>query len=234
MLTQPYAAKADEWSAKQVGDKLADLKADGFAPEPRAPQGVFAVLRHEGADVVVIADVLYEPLLAGAAARRALEALAHDPAIGIVAFDAFPPRLEGEGVWATPVLEAAPGMIPYARSLVALDRAQYAAIERAIRLLFGVAHGAAYQALVGQAASATAARAAGNFGVFMGYDFQTLPALEQGLPLVTIAATFQKVRERRYRVMASSNEVSCSEGSGGSCRDCGARAPCAPPRSGGS
>ena len=36
----------------------------------------------------------------------ALEALAHDPAIGIVAFDAFPPRLEGEGVWAAPVLEA--------------------------------------------------------------------------------------------------------------------------------
>ena len=71
--------------------------------------------------------------------------------------------------------------------------------------------------------------AAGRMDVFMGYDFQTLPALEQGLPLVTIAATFQKVRERRYRVMASSNEVSCSEGSGGSCRDCGARAPCAPP-----
>ena len=36
----------------------------------------------------------------------ALEALARDPAIGFVAFDAFPPRLEGEGVWAAPVLEA--------------------------------------------------------------------------------------------------------------------------------
>lgn len=35
----------------------------------------------------------------------ALRALAHDPAIGLVAFDAFPPRLEGEGVWAAPVLE---------------------------------------------------------------------------------------------------------------------------------
>lgn len=34
--------------------------------------------------------------------------------------------------------------------------------------------------------------AAGRMDVFMGYDFQTLPALEQGLPLVTIAATFQK------------------------------------------
>jgi acyl-CoA synthetase (NDP forming) len=36
--------------------------------------------------------------------ERALTALARDPAIGLVAFDAFPPRLEGEGVWATPVL----------------------------------------------------------------------------------------------------------------------------------
>ncbi len=34
----------------------------------------------------------------------ALEALANDPAIGLVAFDAFPPRLEGESTWAEPVL----------------------------------------------------------------------------------------------------------------------------------
>jgi len=34
----------------------------------------------------------------------ALEALAGDPSIGLVAFDAFPPRLESEGVWAEPVL----------------------------------------------------------------------------------------------------------------------------------
>jgi acyl-CoA synthetase (NDP forming) len=34
----------------------------------------------------------------------ALEALAHDPAVGFVVFDAFPPRLETEGVWAEPVL----------------------------------------------------------------------------------------------------------------------------------
>jgi acyl-CoA synthetase (NDP forming) len=34
----------------------------------------------------------------------ALEALAGDPRIGFVAFDAFPPRLESEGVWAEPVL----------------------------------------------------------------------------------------------------------------------------------
>jgi len=34
--------------------------------------------------------------------------------------------------------------------------------------------------------------AAGQMDVFMGYDIQTLGALEQGLPLVTVAATFQK------------------------------------------
>jgi acyl-CoA synthetase (NDP forming) len=34
----------------------------------------------------------------------AIEALAGDPSVGLVAFDAFPPRLESEGVWAEPVL----------------------------------------------------------------------------------------------------------------------------------
>src|SRR3990172_4676534 len=34
--------------------------------------------------------------------------------------------------------------------------------------------------------------AAGQMDLFMGYDFQTLSAIEQGLPLVTVAATFQK------------------------------------------
>jgi acyl-CoA synthetase (NDP forming) len=34
----------------------------------------------------------------------ALEALAEDPAIGLIAFDAFPPRLAGETPWADPVL----------------------------------------------------------------------------------------------------------------------------------
>ncbi|MFM9970715.1 MAG: ABC transporter substrate-binding protein [Burkholderiales bacterium] len=34
--------------------------------------------------------------------------------------------------------------------------------------------------------------AAGQMDVFMGYDIQTLGALEQGVPLVTVAATFQK------------------------------------------
>ncbi len=35
----------------------------------------------------------------------ALEALADDPEVGFVAFDAFPPRLEDEEVWAEPVLK---------------------------------------------------------------------------------------------------------------------------------
>ena len=37
----------------------------------------------------------------------ALTALAHDPAVGLVAIDAFPPRLEGETPWADPVLRRA-------------------------------------------------------------------------------------------------------------------------------
>jgi acyl-CoA synthetase (NDP forming) len=35
----------------------------------------------------------------------ALDAIAGDPGVGFVAFDAFPPRLESEGVWAEPVLK---------------------------------------------------------------------------------------------------------------------------------
>jgi acyl-CoA synthetase (NDP forming) len=34
----------------------------------------------------------------------ALEALANDPAVGLIAFDAFPPRLPGETPWADPLL----------------------------------------------------------------------------------------------------------------------------------
>jgi acyl-CoA synthetase (NDP forming) len=37
----------------------------------------------------------------------ALDALAHDPAVGFVAFDAFPPREETEDVWAEPLLRVA-------------------------------------------------------------------------------------------------------------------------------
>jgi acyl-CoA synthetase (NDP forming) len=38
---------------------------------------------------------------------EALDALAHDPAVGFVAFDAFPPRRDSEDAWAEPVLRAA-------------------------------------------------------------------------------------------------------------------------------
>ena len=37
----------------------------------------------------------------------ALEALAHDPSVGLIAFDAFPPRIAGETPWADPVLRTA-------------------------------------------------------------------------------------------------------------------------------
>jgi acyl-CoA synthetase (NDP forming) len=39
--------------------------------------------------------------------RGALAALADDPAVGLVVFDAFPPRTEDEGGWAEPVLRSA-------------------------------------------------------------------------------------------------------------------------------
>jgi acetyltransferase len=35
----------------------------------------------------------------------ALQAIANDPSVGLIAFDAFPPRLPGETPWADPVLE---------------------------------------------------------------------------------------------------------------------------------
>jgi Acyl-CoA synthetase (NDP forming) len=37
----------------------------------------------------------------------ALDALAHDPAVGVVVIDAFPPRMPGEAPWADPVLAKA-------------------------------------------------------------------------------------------------------------------------------
>jgi acyl-CoA synthetase (NDP forming) len=39
--------------------------------------------------------------------KAALEALAEDPSVGLIAFDAFPPRLESETPWADPVLRTA-------------------------------------------------------------------------------------------------------------------------------
>jgi acetyltransferase len=50
-------------------------------------------------------DVTGQAAVETAMYEQALEALAHDPSVGLVAFDAFPPRLEGETPWADPVLE---------------------------------------------------------------------------------------------------------------------------------
>ena len=57
--------------------------------------------QHNPLDVTGQAAVEVERFVA------ALEALAGDPAVGFVGFDAFPPRLPGEGVWAGPVLARA-------------------------------------------------------------------------------------------------------------------------------
>lgn len=49
-------------------------------------------------------DVTGQAAVETAMYEGALEALANDPAVGLIAFDAFPPRLEGETPWADPVL----------------------------------------------------------------------------------------------------------------------------------
>jgi hypothetical protein len=72
------------------------------------------------------------------------------------------------------VTRTAADAIPFARSVVALDPAHFAAIRRAVRLLFALAHGAPYAEHLERSepvAPATARRRAGNTGVFMGYDF---------------------------------------------------------------
>ncbi len=66
-------------------------------------------------------------------------------------------------------LAAAP--IPYAQAVVALAPEHFAAIARSVKLLFEVAHTPGYAAVVDPGATQTARFDAGNFGVFMGYDF---------------------------------------------------------------
>jgi acyl-CoA synthetase (NDP forming) len=85
----------------------------------------------------------------------ALGALAHDPAVGLVAFDAFPPRLPGETPWARPVLDevkrlrketgvvfASVSMSPLAYS------AEAKAFTRSERLPFLQGHRASAQAIL--------------------------------------------------------------------------------------
>jgi hypothetical protein len=65
--------------------------------------------------------------------------------------------------------------VPRARSVVALDPGHFEAIRRAVTLLFRVAHCEPFQREVDAGAGPTALRRAGNFGVFMGYDFHVTP-----------------------------------------------------------
>ncbi len=74
-------------------------------------------------------------------------------------------------------MAAGPAEIPYAGStLIALEAAHFAAIQRTVRVLFGLAHSPSYQARVDAEADADARHSPGNFGVFMGYDFHVTPA----------------------------------------------------------
>jgi hypothetical protein len=62
--------------------------------------------------------------------------------------------------------------IPFAGStVIGLEAVHFAAIQRTVRLLFALAHTPTYQAALAQSADEVARHAAGNFGVFMGYDF---------------------------------------------------------------
>jgi hypothetical protein len=66
--------------------------------------------------------------------------------------------------------------IPYARSIVALDPEHFAAIRRAVALLFRIAHSPEYLARVDRDAPECARFDPGNFGVLMGYDFHLTAA----------------------------------------------------------
>ncbi len=66
--------------------------------------------------------------------------------------------------------------IPYAQAIVGLEPDHFEAIARAVRLLFEIAHRPAYAARVDDGAGETARFDAGNFGVFMGYDFHVTAA----------------------------------------------------------
>lgn len=61
--------------------------------------------------------------------------------------------------------------IPYARTLIALESAHYAEIQRTVELLFRLSRGEAFQRAVDSGAGETALHRPGNAAVFMGYDF---------------------------------------------------------------
>jgi hypothetical protein len=65
--------------------------------------------------------------------------------------------------------------VPYAHTLVALERADFEVIRRTVAALHGIAHQAAYQAHVDSGADVVARHHIANTGVFMGYDFHLTP-----------------------------------------------------------
>lgn len=62
-------------------------------------------------------------------------------------------------------------LIPYARSIIALESAHYAEIARTVRLLFALSRTEAFARRVDEGAPEIARFRPGNAGVFMGYDF---------------------------------------------------------------
>ena len=68
-------------------------------------------------------------------------------------------------------LGSEPTAIPYARTTIALDPGDFAAIRRTLELLFRIAHSDPYRGLVDRGIDPVRAREPGNFGAMMGYDF---------------------------------------------------------------
>ena len=65
--------------------------------------------------------------------------------------------------------------VPYASTVVALERADFEMIRRTVAALFRIAHEAAYQAQVDAGADEVARHHIANTAVFMGYDFHLTP-----------------------------------------------------------
>jgi acyl-CoA synthetase (NDP forming) len=88
--------------AEAAGD--AELQLPAFAPETeRALRKALPSFASQNNPLDVTGQAAVETDMF----VDALTALAGDPAVGLVAFDAFPPRLEGETPWADPVLTRA-------------------------------------------------------------------------------------------------------------------------------
>ena len=65
--------------------------------------------------------------------------------------------------------------IPYARTLVAVERADFEQIRRSVAALHRIAHGDAYQEQVDAEAGEVERHRVANSAVFMGYDFHLTP-----------------------------------------------------------